>query len=243
MNNGSLATTDTALSVPENSELTDYEVEELGKLEKNIERGIKSFIEVGIALTTIRDRRLYRGQYQTFEEYCRGRWDMVASRARQLIAAAETTRALESVTVVTPANERQVRPLISLPPDQQREAWAKANEMVPEGETPTGRDVERAVRELRAEETTTKTQNGSTYGTYSQSLQSLVAKGREMEKAYKDPSAALDEFKYMIRRHRPEAAAKRINKLSDPTIRRAQQTIITIREWLTEVEELLQPKT
>lgn len=62
----------------------------------------------------------------TFEDYCRERWKMVASRARQLIGAAQIVGNLQSVTNVTPTHESQVRPLAGLEPDEQREAWKAA---------------------------------------------------------------------------------------------------------------------
>jgi hypothetical protein len=98
-----------------------------------IERGLSGFIEVGSALLKIRDSRLYRQSFRTFEQYCRERWGMVASRARQLCLAAEAVNNLESVTNVTPANEAQARPLAPLAPEQQREAWSRAVETAPNG--------------------------------------------------------------------------------------------------------------
>ena len=95
----------------------------------------RQFVEVGLALMEIRDARLYRAEFGTFEEYCRERWGMASSRARQLIAAADTVRNLETVTMVTvfPATERQARPLAALPPAQQREAWERVLETAPDG--------------------------------------------------------------------------------------------------------------
>jgi hypothetical protein len=96
----------------------------LAECERVIERGLKTFIEVGDALTRIRDERLYRETHATFESYCRERWDFDASRARQLISAAKT------VTVVTvggrpaPASERIVRELRRAG-DRAPEVWAE----------------------------------------------------------------------------------------------------------------------
>ena len=89
----------------------------------------------GNALLEIRDSRLYRTSYGTFEDYCQEKWSFNSSRARQLIAAAETVANLESVTTVTllPATETQARPLVSLPPTAQREVWAAAVETAPNG--------------------------------------------------------------------------------------------------------------
>jgi hypothetical protein len=83
----------------------------LAECERVIERGLKTFIEVGEALAQIRDERLYRETHATFEEYCRERWDFDASRARQLISAARTVTLVTVGGQPAPASERVVREL------------------------------------------------------------------------------------------------------------------------------------
>jgi phage N-6-adenine-methyltransferase len=113
--------------------LTTTEQTRLTTCESIIEVGLSTFVDVGMALLEVRDSRLYRQQYATFEAYCSERWNMVASRARQLIAAANTVGNLGSVTTVTPANEAQTRELMGLSPDVQREVWQTAVETAPNG--------------------------------------------------------------------------------------------------------------
>ena len=115
--------------------MTITEQRELEKLETIIENGRKSFIEVGIALTQIRDSRLYRETHKTFEEYCLKRWQYARRRAYQFI---DSVRVIENVhhgtqIEILPTNERQIRPLTHLEPEQQREAWQKAIETAPAG--------------------------------------------------------------------------------------------------------------
>lgn len=98
-----------------------------------IERGIKTFVDVGSALLEIRDNRYYREEFATFEDYCRGKWGMSRPRAYQLIDAAVTINNLSTVVDNMPVTERQVRPLTSLEPEQQREAWITAVETAPDG--------------------------------------------------------------------------------------------------------------
>lgn len=93
--------------------LTDAERAAFVEREAIIQARIRNFIDVGTALMDIRDHRLYRDDYDTFEAYCRERWGFVASRARQLISAAELT--LEIATTVTLPNERTARALLSFP--------------------------------------------------------------------------------------------------------------------------------
>jgi hypothetical protein len=129
--------------------LDGTEKRDLKRLEAIVARHLRTFVEVGNALAEIRDRKLYRETHDTFEGYCRERWEIVASRARQLIDASRTVSNLESVTTVTqPQNERQIRPLIALAPDQQREAWRRAVETAPDGKV-TAAHVESVARDYR----------------------------------------------------------------------------------------------
>lgn len=97
----------------------------LGKAELAIAKGIQTFWEVGAALATIRDQRLYRGSHDSFEAYALERWGMGKSYASRLIGAAGAMANLsEAVVEVMPTAERQVRPLLALPPEGQRAAWS-----------------------------------------------------------------------------------------------------------------------
>jgi len=132
------------------------EAQQLKACEEIIKRGLKIFLEVGFALISIRDRRLYRAEFDTWEEYCQERFGITARRATQLCAASETVRNLGlgasgasnrnpgsdsklpnrnyySSGLVLPANEAQVRPLAGLPPEEQRAAWAEAVATAPNG--------------------------------------------------------------------------------------------------------------
>lgn len=63
------------------------EITRLETLERLIEKKLKSFLEVGAALMEIREEKLYRAQYPTFETYCAERWGFTSVRARQLMLA------------------------------------------------------------------------------------------------------------------------------------------------------------
>jgi hypothetical protein len=129
------------------NELTTREQTELERCEDIIRRGLHDFIVVGVALLTVREFRLYRAKFSTFEDYCRGRWGMTSARARQLCAAGETVFNLENVTDVPPANEAQARPLMALSAPEQREAGARAVATAPNG-PPTGDHVQAVVAEM-----------------------------------------------------------------------------------------------
>jgi N6-adenosine-specific RNA methylase IME4 len=110
------------------------EAKELNNCEDVIARGFETFYEVGQAFFIIRDKKLYRAGFKTFEEYCRQRWGMGASRARQFIGAAEVIENLKSVTNVTlPTNEAQTRELAALDPVAQRLTWETIVNSAPNG--------------------------------------------------------------------------------------------------------------
>lgn len=128
--------------------LTTSEQSELQDCEARIERGLQAFIDVATALRLIRDKRLYRAHYSTFEHYCRARWAFTDERARLLMRGAEVVENLQQTPTtvgVLPANERQVRPLTQLEPEAQVEAWRMVLETAPEGKV-TAAHVEQVVK-------------------------------------------------------------------------------------------------
>lgn len=89
----------------------------LFQLEQVIERGVKTFVEVGLALMEVRDRKLYEeAGYATFDQYCYGRWGFKYERGRQLIEAAQTAKVIgdSDPTMVGVMNERQARAIAPL---------------------------------------------------------------------------------------------------------------------------------
>lgn len=119
----------------------------LDELEDKIERGLQTFVEVGDALSEIRDARLYRESHDTFEDYCRERWGFNRNYANKQIAAAEVVRAL-GTNVPTPANEGQARELAPLKdePEAMTEAWQEAQVIATTKARPvTASDVREAV--------------------------------------------------------------------------------------------------
>jgi hypothetical protein len=109
------------------SPLTGIEQLELSKLEDRIQRGLQTFYEVGAALMTIRNSRLYRDSHATFEDYCQQRWAMTRRHANRLVEAAEVIANLGPMGP-KPETERQARELAPLPPEAQVHAWAAVTE-------------------------------------------------------------------------------------------------------------------
>lgn len=115
----------------------------LGECEEIIARGLGTFVEVGTALATIRDERLYLALYATFEDYCREAWGFSDSRARQMIGAALAAETVAAVTNVTVENEGQARAIAQVirsdGPERAAEVLAEVAE--------TGKVTAAAIRE------------------------------------------------------------------------------------------------
>ncbi|QKQ75133.1 hypothetical protein [Nostoc sp. TCL240-02] len=159
------ATATITVTAAQVEELTQEEQSHRLYLERKVER---AFFEVGKALTELRDRRLYRSTHKTFEEYCKQRFGYTRIAASYKIAAAtvmdnlltnslqkeeiatdelQTPKMLTNGLQILPNNERQVRPLVSLEPEVQREAWQKAVEEAG-GKVPSGRIVKNVVQRI-----------------------------------------------------------------------------------------------
>jgi len=99
--------------------LTPLETDRFDVLEATIDLGARHFVAVGEALREIRDSKLYREDFKSFEDYCESRWDFTRQRAGQLIRAFQTSENLETVGFQI-ETERQARTLGQLEPEDQR---------------------------------------------------------------------------------------------------------------------------
>ncbi len=103
--------------------------EERQTLERCEEGIASSFVALGDAIRTIRDRRLYREDFDTFEAYCQERWGWTRQHAYQLMAGAEVAANLASTFVdelPMPTSEGQVRLLTKFEPTEQAGLWREA---------------------------------------------------------------------------------------------------------------------
>lgn len=133
---------------------------ELAKHEAVIERGLQTFYEVGTALIAIRDGRLYRVDYPTFEAYCQERWDMSRPRAYQLMEAANVVANLSTTVDILPEVESQARPLTSLEPEAQRIVWEVVQKTAPAGKV-TAAHVQSVANVFKDVVTTGAVDNGT----------------------------------------------------------------------------------
>jgi hypothetical protein len=119
--------------------LTVTEQAVLLECEAIIRQGRAVFVNVGHALTRIRDSRLYREKYSTFEEYCLEEWEISDRFARNLRSAADVVHVLEEKKFsVLPATESQARPLTKLPREEWSPAWEEVVGTAPNGRVTAG---------------------------------------------------------------------------------------------------------
>jgi hypothetical protein len=106
-------------------QLSLVEQSRLAELEQVVERGMQTFVEVGLALLEIRDGRLYRQTHDTFEAYLDERWGMSRSRGYQLIDGARVVELVSTTVDTAPTNEAQARELVPLLDDEAElvEVW------------------------------------------------------------------------------------------------------------------------
>jgi len=122
---GPSATIVLAAALEASTDLTAAEADRLVELEQAVDRGLQTFVEVGLALAEIRDGKLYRASYDTFERYCHERWGFTRQRARQFIDAAAVTTVVVKAGLPAPTNEAQARELVPLRkrPHELETAW------------------------------------------------------------------------------------------------------------------------
>lgn len=114
-----------------NATLSADETKALRAYEASIRNGLKSFYNVGKALTMIQADRLYRATHQTFAAYAKAKWDMTTARVSQLTSAYRLTHLFKMHGLSPlPATESQCRPLNRIPADELFDArvidvWAR----------------------------------------------------------------------------------------------------------------------
>lgn len=129
------------------SAITSQEFADLARLEATIQAGKNTFESVGIAVEEIRERRLYRKDYDTFEAYCQVRWGWNRHRASQLIKAASVVRALPTHLVTLVTTERAARELGRVP---EPERAAVVDRALATGKTVTAKAIQTAAIEIAA---------------------------------------------------------------------------------------------
>jgi len=122
------------------------------KLEATIAEGISSFVSVGEALKEIRDAKLYRESYKTFEKYVDDKWGMQKSQAYRLIDASVVSQNLshnvgEKSRASEITNPRQLCELKDVPAESMESVIDKAAEIAGDDKI-TASDLKQARQEI-----------------------------------------------------------------------------------------------
>ncbi|WP_305951662.1 hypothetical protein [Emticicia oligotrophica] len=113
------------------SALSSEEKLNLNTYEEIIEKGLKTFIEVGNALFEIKNNKLYRESFTTFEAYCKDRWQLKRQRAYELMGAAEIVNQLSENNLseisdkpnLLPSKESHANALAQIPVTLRFQVW------------------------------------------------------------------------------------------------------------------------
>jgi hypothetical protein len=123
------------------------------KCEAIIDEGMRTIgekmFDVGQALIEVREGKLYKADFKTFAEYCSAKLNISRSYANYLASAAAVRTNLATMVDDLPANERQVRPLLTLKTSEEKlQAWQAALDAA--GDQPvTEAHVRHAVDQIR----------------------------------------------------------------------------------------------
>ena len=164
----------------------------LEQCEKIIERGLNTFVEVGRALTEIRDSKLYRISYKTFEAYCKERWEIGRSRAYELIDHAKVAEIAEAVggdlSAVADISKRDVRYIKSDLPAVTEDVKAR----IEQGEPPS-KAIAEAVAAKRAEREKVRDERNAKQAEFDQQREAVRASLPEAIKRHEDAKQAVIE--------------------------------------------------
>ena len=129
--------------MPELVKLTGQELVRLHVCEDKISRGIEVTSEVILALKEIKEGKLYRQDYKSFNEYCSQKWGFGANYAGKLIGASDVAE------IVPIKNERQARAIKSREDQDKIEVWEAAKEKAGSEDKITAKILAAATREFR----------------------------------------------------------------------------------------------
>ncbi len=128
--------------------LTAPERSDLRRLEKVVETGLAMFHPIGEALKQIRDQKLYREKWKTFEAYCEERFGIKRSYAHRLIEAVEIKMLPMGNKI---KNERQAREVAKAPRRQRNKVVKLADKIATERDQDLTAKVIEEAREIVVE--------------------------------------------------------------------------------------------
>jgi phage N-6-adenine-methyltransferase len=127
---------------------TDLQVATLTELENRIQAGIETFVDVGLCLLEIRDRRLYREKgYTRFEDYCREQWGWSSRHVNRNIEAAKTAEIMRPIGLIqTESQARELVPLVKADEQEAVKVWQELKEEY--GDNITAEKIRQTVKEI-----------------------------------------------------------------------------------------------
>jgi hypothetical protein len=124
---------------PVSTPLSSAEKERFRELELIVDSKLTVFIQCGRALLEIREKKLWRGRYDSFAAYARERFGLCHSTANQICRSTQVYETLSATLADsdTPVRETvaeiTLRPLVTLPsPELQKETWRLAANLSPD---------------------------------------------------------------------------------------------------------------
>lgn len=148
---------DSHLATP--AQLNPAEKQELKQLEQTIATNLTGTFELAAALMKIRDQKLYRVEFSTFEEYCRNRWDYSPSYCHRLAQMNEVMIDLKTkneIAAALPRNESQARIFNDLAKNERLQLAEKVQEAAGH-HPPTAKLYQKYKKELFPEKCAPKT--------------------------------------------------------------------------------------
>ena len=135
--------------------LLPAERERFAELESVVQTHLETFLTVGRALAEIRNRRLFRQEFATFEDYCVKRWGFGGAHGLDLIRSTEVAEGLLAscagpqgdAPLPPDLSPDALRPLQKLDAPLQSAVWRLASRV---SEHPTHHVVSKIVRVVQA---------------------------------------------------------------------------------------------
>lgn len=149
------------------------------ELEKVVKAGKTTFFDVGNALAEIRDKRLYKADFTSFDEYCVEKWGFKRAHARRLIEAAGIASEMAPVGFIP--SERAARAIATVPKPMRanvvKAALAKAHNA---GRSLTSADVGEAACAISATTDTAEAVADSSFS--AKNLESLYSQASALRR-------------------------------------------------------------
>ena len=127
------------------SDMATSDRDRLLNLEGEIQEDLKAIFRIGMNLLAIRNEKLWKDNYKSFEDYCNDRWQKGSNWARKMMKAVEVKE------VVPIENEWQARQLSDLSDENKIEVFNRAVDEVNDPGLVTGTQLKRIKSSVLAE--------------------------------------------------------------------------------------------